>query len=162
MGGHGHQRHTVGIVAADLFRVAVQMDYGGISGRTTVGESGELACLTTDKNHDIGFPGNVSGDGVAERTRCPESLGMVTGDDADAGDRSDHRAVEKLSQRLHLGCAAGNVRATADDEEGLGGFGALFDIHSLGYRRPVLVSATDGVGTKLRVAIMSYHLIISH
>ena len=47
------------------------------------------------------------------------------------------------------------VRATrrpgADAE--LGGFGGLFDLKAAGYRDPVLVAATDGVGTKLRIAI---------
>jgi phosphoribosylformylglycinamidine cyclo-ligase len=41
----------------------------------------------------------------------------------------------------------------AGAEASLGGFGALFDLKAAGYSDPLLVSTTDGVGTKLRVAI---------
>ena len=38
---------------------------------------------------------------------------------------------------------------------GVGGFGALFELEGRGYSEPVLVSSTDGVGTKLKISFMT-------
>jgi len=64
------------------------------------------------------------------------------GVDIDAGDA----LVERIKPM---------VRRTLRPEvlAGIGGFGALFELPLERYRRPVLVSGTDGVGTKLRLAI---------
>ena len=68
----------------------------------------------------------------------------AAGVDIEAGDR----LVEAI--RPH---AAATARAGVMG--GLGGFGALFDLKAAGFVDPVLVSCTDGVGTKLLVAIES-------
>src|SRR5260370_41147322 len=43
------------------------------------------------------------------------------------------------------------ARAGADAE--IGGFGGLFDLKAAGFKDPVLVAATDGVGTQVKIAI---------
>ena len=43
------------------------------------------------------------------------------------------------------------ARPGADAE--IGGFGGLFDLKRAGFKDPVLVAATDGVGTKVKIAI---------
>ena len=43
--------------------------------------------------------------------------------------------------------------AIAGTTASLGGFGALFDVKAASFSDPILVSSTDGVGTKLRIAI---------
>ncbi|ABD54753.1 phosphoribosylformylglycinamidine cyclo-ligase [Jannaschia sp. CCS1] len=67
---------------------------------------------------------------------------------ADAG--VDIDAGNALVDRIKPAAAATN---RAGVMAGLGGFGALFDLKAAGYDDPVLVAATDGVGTKLKIAI---------
>ena len=45
------------------------------------------------------------------------------------------------------------MTARAGADAALGGFGGLFDLKQAGFKDPLLVSATDGVGTKLKIAI---------
>ena len=66
------------------------------------------------------------------------------GVDIDAG----NALVERIKP-----LAKATTRLGADSD--LGGFGGLFDLTKLDYKKPVLVSATDGVGTKLKLAIDS-------
>ena len=64
------------------------------------------------------------------------------GVDIDAG----NRMVELIKPLVRA-----TARAGADAE--IGGFGGLFDLKRAGLRDPVLVAATDGVGTKVKIAI---------
>jgi phosphoribosylformylglycinamidine cyclo-ligase len=63
------------------------------------------------------------------------------GVDIDAGN-----ALVEALKPLARGTARAGTAAS------LGGFGALFDLKAAGFRDPILVSTTDGVGTKLKIA----------
>ncbi|SRR5579885_485094 len=62
----------------------------------------------------------------------------------------DIDAGEALVERI-APLARATRRSGADAD--LGGFGGLFDLKAAGFHDPILVSGTDGVGTKLKVAI---------
>ena len=58
-----------------------------------------------------------------------------------------YRAVELMKQHVARTVVPGVV-------SGIGGFGGLFDMGAAGLHNPVLVSGTDGVGTKLKIAFL--------
>ena len=58
-----------------------------------------------------------------------------------------YKAVELMKKHIARTMEGGN----ADD---IGGFGGLFALDLTGYTKPVLVSGTDGVGTKLKIAFL--------
>ena len=62
----------------------------------------------------------------------------------------DIEAGEELVRRIAPGARATRRSGVIG---GLGGFGGLFDLRASGYRDPILVAGTDGVGTKLLLAI---------
>src|SRR6201992_535078 len=62
----------------------------------------------------------------------------------------DIDAGEALVDRI--GPAARATRRRGADAD-LGGFGGLFDLKAAGFKDPILVAGTDGVGTKLKIAI---------
>lgn len=79
-----------------------------------------------------------------------EKSGLTYADagvDIDAG----NELVDRIGPRVEATHGPGVLT-------GLGGFGGLFELPVERYQRPVLVSATDGVGTKLRLAIDSGRL----
>jgi phosphoribosylformylglycinamidine cyclo-ligase len=78
-----------------------------------------------------------TGEGAIKRQNYRDA-----GVDIDAGDALVE-AIKPLAK----------ATARAGTEAGLGGFGALFDLKAAGYKDPILVATTDGVGTKLKIAI---------
>ena len=62
-----------------------------------------------------------------------------------------YRAVELMKQHVARTMTAGMA-------ENIGGFGGLFELNTTGMQHPCLVSGTDGVGTKIRIAqLMDRH-----
>ncbi|MGR3541231.1 MAG: phosphoribosylformylglycinamidine cyclo-ligase [Hasllibacter sp.] len=67
-----------------------------------------------------------------------------------AGAGVDIAAGDALVERIK---PAAKATARPGLMGGLGGFGGLFDLKAAGYADPILVAATDGVGTKLRIVL---------
>lgn len=85
--------------------------------------------------------GQALGPDQMNATSKPPLSYRDSGVDIEAGER----LVDAISPMAKATARAGVMG-------GLGGFGALFDLKAAGYTDPVLVSGTDGVGTKLMLA----------
>lgn len=80
--------------------------------------------------------------GYSEEEPIKRATYKDAGVDIDAG----NELVERIAPLARATSRRGVV-------SGLGGFGGLFDTKAAGFKDPILVAATDGVGTKLRIAI---------
>ena len=69
------------------------------------------------------------------------------GVDIDAGNELIKRIKPRLKKTIRPGAVSS-----------IGGFGGLFDLKAAGFKDPILVAATDGVGTKLKIAIETKEL----
>ncbi len=79
-------------------------------------------------------------------TKAPTRRGPAHYADAGVDIAAGNRLVELIKPMVEA-----TKRAGADGT--IGGFGGVFDLKATGYKDPLLVAATDGVGTKLKVAI---------
>ena len=96
---------------------------------------------------NTGFALGVNTENVTDMSTNGDKEGLTyagAGVDIEAG----NRLVDMIKP-----LAAATARPGAD--AALGGFGGLFDISAAGFRDPLLVAATDGVGTKVLVAIQA-------
>jgi phosphoribosylformylglycinamidine cyclo-ligase len=75
-------------------------------------------------------------------TNAPSLSYRDAGVDIDEGDRFVQAIKPLAKTTMRPGVVAG-----------IGGFGGVFDLKQTGYKDPLLVASTDGVGTKLKVAI---------
>ncbi|KAF9056567.1 aminoimidazole ribonucleotide synthetase [Panaeolus papilionaceus] len=97
---------------------------------------------------NVDFEGKTFRRDIAHRAlkaSSAESAGLTyaqAGVSVDAG----NALVEAIKPLVRATCRPGS-----DGE--IGGFGGVFDLKATGYQDPVLVSGTDGVGTKLRLAV---------
>jgi phosphoribosylamine--glycine ligase/phosphoribosylformylglycinamidine cyclo-ligase len=121
---------------ASNLREAVDLVYSGIEKVDFKGKT---------FRRDIAYRALSSQEPAAQSDPVPDTSGMTyaaAGVSVDAG-----KELVDLIKPV--------VRATRRPgaDSVIGGFGGAFDLAATGYRDPILVSGTDGVGTKLRVAL---------
>ncbi|KAI8980765.1 aminoimidazole ribonucleotide synthetase [Trametes punicea] len=95
---------------------------------------------------NIEFEGKVFRRDIAHRALSAKATTGLTYAQAGVSVDAGNALVEAIKPYVRA-----TRRPGADAE--IGGFGGVFDLKATGYKDPVLVSGTDGVGTKLRVAM---------
>ncbi|KAG6333637.1 hypothetical protein ID866_5449 [Astraeus odoratus] len=97
---------------------------------------------------EISFDGKVYRRDIAHRALAASEKNPKGLSYADAGVSVDagNSLVDVIKPYVR------STKRIGSDAE-IGGFGGTFDLKAVGYKDPVLVSGTDGVGTKLRIAI---------
>ncbi|KAJ8350812.1 hypothetical protein SKAU_G00259420 [Synaphobranchus kaupii] len=114
---------------------------------TAVGPSLETALRSANQGvAAVGFPGAVFRRDIGHRAIAflTRSRGLTykdSGVDITAGNRLVDAIKPLAKATSRSGCSAD-----------LGGFAGLFDLKAAGFKDPILVSGTDGVGTKLKIA----------
>ena len=76
----------------------------------------------------------------------PESRKPLTYADSGVDIDIGNRVVDRIRPLARATRRPGSERR-------LGGFGGLFDLRAAGFVYPILVAASDGVGTKLKIAV---------
>ncbi|KAJ2912147.1 hypothetical protein MD484_g8266, partial [Candolleomyces efflorescens] len=119
---------------------------GRVLAVTAYGSDLPLALAAAYKSiESVNFEGKIFRRDIAHRALNASKEGLTyaqAGVSVDAG----NALVEAIKPLVRS-----TKRSGADVE--IGGFGGVFDLKATGYKDPVLVSGTDGVGTKLRLAV---------
>ncbi|TRM65924.1 aminoimidazole ribonucleotide synthetase [Schizophyllum amplum] len=137
---HAGTKKADGAVVTDGGRVLAVTAYG-----ETLPQALERVYAGVEQVHFDGktFRRDIAHRALKASAEKPEGLTYAA---AGVSVQAGYSLVENIKA-----CVRATRRPGADAE--IGGFGGVFDLKAAGYADPVLVSGTDGVGTKLRVAV---------
>ncbi|KAG9314197.1 phosphoribosylglycinamide synthetase [Chiua virens] len=96
--------------------------------------------------HKISFEGMAYRRDIAHRRDPRPTVKGLTYEQAGVSVDAGNSLVDAIKPYVRA------TKRTGSDAE-IGGFGGIFDLKAVAYKDPLLVSGTDGVGTKLRIAI---------